>query len=59
MRKKSQWNDILGYIVRQNKQYLNAKASTKPTEEPVKDWDKIVVCSISAKLMVNYVTVIC
>ena len=31
MHKKSQWHDILGYIVRQNKQYLNAKACTKPT----------------------------
>ena len=40
MHKKSQWHDILGYIVRQNKQYLNAKACTKPT---FKDLGKIVV----------------
>ena len=53
MHKKSHWHDILRYIVRQNKQYLNAKACTKPTLEPFKDRGKIIVCSISAELMVN------
>ena len=29
--KKPQWHEILRYIVRQKKQYLNAKDCTKPT----------------------------
>ena len=36
MHKKSKWHDIFGYIVRLNKQYLNAKPVQSLLKNPLK-----------------------